>query len=59
VEINLDDQVNFDILLEEQLDDYHGFAEVVNGDKDKMNESSLLRLLKEYKNEKFKTKPFQ
>jgi len=31
----------------------------VNGDKQEMNESSLLTLLEEYKNEKIKTMQFQ
>jgi len=52
LELNLEDQVGFDIFIEEQLNEDHCLAEVVNGDKQEMNESSLLRLLEQYKNEK-------
>ena len=59
LEINPDDQVDFDMLSEEQFNEDHHFAEVINDDKEEMHEVRLLRLLEEYKNEKIKTKPFQ
>jgi len=59
LEINPDDQVDFDMFLEEQFNEDHHFAEVINDDKEEMHEVRLLRLLEEYENEKIKTKPFQ
>jgi len=44
------------ILFEKQLNDDNGFAKVVNGDKEEMNESSLLTLLEEYENENIHNK---
>jgi len=40
LEINPDDQVDFDIFLEEQLNKDHCFAEVINDDKEEMHEVS-------------------
>ena len=56
MEINPDDQVDFDMLLEEQFNEDHCFVEVINDDKEEMHEVRLLRLLEEYENEKNQNK---
>jgi len=41
-----------DIFSEEQFNEEHHFAEVINDDQEEMHEIRLLRLLEEYENEK-------